>query len=111
MKVKILKVTDGKKLENAIFVSVLLFIYKIIFPINNTLIYLIVNELLILLSVFAWVNYVSEFINPKLRRPLSLIINTGILNALVFFIISISSWLFSESQNSITNSNLIYVLF
>jgi hypothetical protein len=33
------------------------------------------------------------------------------LNALVFFIISISSWLFAEAENSITNSNVIYVLF
>ena len=111
MKVNILQGSHSKKLENAIFISVLLFIYKIIFPISDTLTLLIINELLILLSVFAWVNYVSEFINPKLRKPISLIINTGILNALVFFIISISSWLFSEAENSITNSNVIYVLF
>jgi phosphoserine phosphatase RsbU/P len=111
LKVNILQVSHSKKLENAIFVSVLLFIYKIIFPINETILYLIINELLIFVSVFAWVYYVSEFINPKLRKPLSLIINTGILNALVFFIISISSWLFSEAKNSVTNSNIIYVLF
>lgn len=111
MKVNILQGSHSKKLENAIFISVLLFIFKIIFPISNTLTILIINELLILLSVLAWVNYVSEFINPKLRKPISLIINTGILNALVFFIISISSWLFSEAENSVTNSNVIYVLF
>jgi len=111
LKVNILEVSHSKKLENAIFISVLLFIYKIIFPINDTLIFLITNELVILISVFAWVSYVSEFINPKLRKPISLIINTGILNALVFFIISISSWLFSETENSITNTNIIYVLF
>ncbi len=97
MKVNILQVSHSKKLENAIFISVLLFIYKIVFPINETITLLIINEILILLSVFAWVNYVSEFINPKLSKPISLIINTGILNALVFFIISISSWLFLEA--------------
>ncbi len=111
MKADLLKVTNSKKLENAIFISVILFIYKIIFPINTTFLYLIINELLIFISVFAWVRYVSEFINPRLSKPLSLVINTGILNALVFFIISISSWLFNETQNSITSSNIIYVLF
>lgn len=111
MKADLLKVTNSKKLENAIFISVILFIYKIIFPINETILYLIINELLIFISVFAWVQYVSEFINPRLSKPLSLVINTGILNALVFFIISISSWLFNETQNSITSSNIIYVLF
>jgi len=111
LKAKILEVSHSKKLENAIFISVLLFIYKIVFPINETVVYLIINEIFIFLSVFAWVRYVSEFINPKLSKPLSLVVNTGILNALVFFIISISSWLFSETQNSITNTNIIYVLF
>ncbi len=111
MKSDLLKVTDSKKLENAIFISVILFIYKIIFPINETILYLIINELLIFVAVFTWVQYVSEFINPRLSKPLSLVINTGILNALVFFIISISSWLFNETQNSITSSNIIYVLF
>jgi sigma-B regulation protein RsbU (phosphoserine phosphatase) len=111
LKADLLKVTNSKKLENAIFISVILFIYKIIFPINTTFLYLIINELLIFISVFAWVRYVSEFINPRLSKPLSLVINTGILNALVFFIISISSWLFNETQNSITSSNIIYVLF
>lgn len=111
MNVNVLQVSHSKKLENAIFVSVLLFIYKVIFPINETIIYVIINELLIVVSVFAWVNYVSEFINPKLRKPLTIIINAGILNALVFFIISISSWLFTEAKNSVTNSNIIYILF
>jgi len=111
LKTKILQVSHSKKLENAIFISVILFIYKIIFPINETIFYLIINELLIFLSVFAWVYYVSEFINPKLSKPISLVINSGILNALVFFLISISSWLFSETQNSVIDINIIYVLF
>ncbi len=102
---------DGGKLENAIFISVLLFIYKIIFPLNETITYLLINEILIFLSLFAWLRYVSQFVNPKLSRPLSLVINSGILNALIFFIISVTSWLFSESGNSVTNSNIVYVLF
>lgn len=111
MKADLLKVTNSKKLENAIFISVILFIYKILFPIYTSFLYLIFNELLIFIAIFAWVLYVSEFINPRLSKPLSLVINTGILNALIFFIISISSWLFNETQNSITSSNIIYVLF
>lgn len=111
MKADLLKETNSKKLENAIFISVILFIYKILFPIYTSFLYLIFNELLIFIAIFAWVLYVSEFINPRLSKPLSLVINTGILNALIFFIISISSWLFNETQNSITSSNIIYVLF
>lgn len=111
METKILKSLNSKNLENAIFISVILFIYKIVFPVNHNAFLLSINEVLIFISVFAWVRYVSEFINPRLSKPLSLVINTGILNALVFFIISLSSWLFSETQNSITSTNIIYVLF
>lgn len=111
MKVSSLKVPHSKKIENAIFISVLLFIFKIVFPINDSIFLLIINELLILIAVFAWVNYVTEFINIRISKPLTLVINTGILNALIFFIISLSSWMFSEAQNSITSSNFLYVLF
>ncbi|MFZ1289388.1 MAG: GAF domain-containing SpoIIE family protein phosphatase [Melioribacteraceae bacterium] len=100
----------NKKLENAVFISVIFFIYKIIFPINDTLLFLIVNELLVLVSVFAWVYYVTEFIDPKLSKPLSLVVNAGILNALIFFIVSITSWLFDES-NAGVSSGLVYILF
>ncbi|MBK8945536.1 MAG: SpoIIE family protein phosphatase [Ignavibacteriae bacterium] len=101
---------SNKKLENAVFISVVFFIFKIIFPVNDSLLFLIVNELLVLISVFAWVNYVSEFIDPKLSKPLSLVVNVGILNALIFFIISLTSWLFSESNAGIS-SGLVYILF
>ncbi|MBK7980174.1 MAG: SpoIIE family protein phosphatase [Ignavibacteriae bacterium] len=63
-----------------------------------------------MISIFAWVNYVIEFIDPKLSKPLSLIVNVGILNALIFFIISVTSWLFNESGSGFT-SGLVYVLF
>ncbi|MCB9249032.1 MAG: hypothetical protein H6613_11085 [Ignavibacteriales bacterium] len=71
---------------------------------------LLINEVLSFLGVVAWVLYVSEFINPKLSKPLSLVINTGILNALIFFIVSVTSWLFAQTEGVI-NSGLIYVLF
>ncbi len=100
----------NRKLENAVFISILFFIYKIIFPVNTTLVYLIINEILVLVCVIVWVLYVSEFINPRLSKPLSLVINAGILNALIFFIVSVTSWLFSESESMIS-SGLVYVLF
>lgn len=100
----------NRKLENAVFISILFFIYKIIFPVNATIIYLIINEILVLVCVITWVLYVSEFINPRLSKPLSLVINAGILNALIFFIVSVTSWLFSESE-SLVSSGLVYVLF
>ena len=100
--------TNNKKIENAFFVSVLLFVFKIIFPSANTFILLLINEILILASAYFWFIYVSDFVNPKVSKPLSLVINAGLLNALLFFLMSASSWLFSGLKNS---TDLIYVLF
>ena len=99
---------NNRKVENAFFVSVLLFVFKIIFPSAHNLFLLFINELLILVTAYFWFIYVEEFVNPKLSKPLSLIINAGLLNALLFFFMSASSWLFSGLKNS---TDLIYVLF
>ncbi len=110
MKINSVKNKHNRNLENAVFISVVFFIYKIVFPINDSLFLLILNEALVLTSVFAWVLYVSEFINPKLSKPLSLVVNTGILNALIFFIVGITTLLFKENNTQI-GSGLVFVLF
>ncbi|MEE9430746.1 MAG: GAF domain-containing SpoIIE family protein phosphatase [Melioribacteraceae bacterium] len=102
-----IKTSNNRKVENAIIVSVILFVFKIIFPQYNTTILLVINEVLVLLSFYFWIRYVSDFINLKISKLLSLVINAGILTALLFFIIAISSWLFSEN----TDASLIYILF
>jgi serine phosphatase RsbU (regulator of sigma subunit) len=99
---------NNRKVENAFFVSVLLFVFKIIFPSANTFFLLLINEILILVTAYFWFIYVAEFVNPKLSKPLSLIVNAGLLNALLFFLMSASSWLFSGLKDS---TDLIYVLF
>jgi len=106
-----IKTHHNRKVEYAIIVSVLFFVFKIVFPIYSSSILLLVNEILVLLSFYFWIRYVSDFINFRISKPLTLIINSGILTALLFFIISLSSWLFTETQNSVTDTNLIYILF
>ena len=99
---------NNRKVENAFFVSVLLFVFKIIFPSVHNYFLLFINETLILVTAYFWFIYVEEFVNPRLSKPLSLIINAGLLNALLFFLMSASSWLFSGLKDS---TDLIYVLF
>lgn len=102
---------QNRKLENSIFISVILFIFKILFPLSDSFILLFVNEILILITLISWIYYVSDFINPKLSKPLSLIVNVGILNAVIFFISTISNFLFTEVKDFNKNLNLMYVLF
>jgi len=106
-----IKTGNNRKVENAIIVSVFLFVFKIIFPQYNTFLLLLINEILVFLSFYFWIHYVSSFIDLKISKPLSLVTNAGILTALIFFIIVISSWLFSEISKSGSDASLIYILF
>jgi sigma-B regulation protein RsbU (phosphoserine phosphatase) len=70
--------------------AILLFIYKIFFPAKESLIYNIFNELLVALTVILLIIYLIELMSHKKINPLSMVMNVGILNAIIFFLISFS---------------------
>lgn len=90
------KYARSRGLENAILVSILLFLFNILFPIHDGLILSFINETLVLLAMFFLYNYIHPLIETKTESPLSMVLNTGILGALIFFIISVSNSLFGS---------------
>lgn len=94
------KITLAKRLENTILTSILLMIYNLIFPARNTFIFFIINEILVFAVLYFLYNYMSSLVESKKELPLSLILNTGILGALIFFIISVANSMFGKSANS-----------
>ncbi len=86
-RIKILTRTRG--LENAIIVFILLFLFNLIFPQHDSTLLFIGNEILVFVTVYFSFNYAYGFLNSKVDSPLSLVLNAGILAALIFFIISI----------------------
>ncbi|MCX6168766.1 MAG: SpoIIE family protein phosphatase [Ignavibacteriales bacterium] len=81
--------TRARGLENAVIVFILLFLFNLIFPQHDTILLFIGNEILVFITVFFSFNYVSGFLNSKVDSPLSLVLNAGILAALIFFTVSI----------------------
>jgi serine phosphatase RsbU (regulator of sigma subunit) len=104
------QLSRARKLENSIFLLIVLFVFKIIFPANDTIPVLIINEIIILLAIFFIIAYTDDFIRDKIDSPIAIVLNTGILNAVLFFIISLSSAIFEEPTTLIFDADFIVTI-
>ena len=68
----------------------LLFFFKILYTSKDSLPYNIVNEILVALTVISLIIYLIQLMGFKKINPLSMVMNVGILNAIIFFLISFS---------------------
>lgn len=103
--------TRARGLENAILTAILLFIFNIVFPIHTDFILSAINEILVFVTIYFIYNYVHPFLSSKTDSPLSLVLNAGILGALIFFIISVSNSLFGSVGNQPENIDFFNSLF
>lgn len=91
------RTTLARRLENTIIISILLVIFNLIFPIHTSLILFIINEVLVFGVLYFLFHYMNSIVETKKESPLSLILNSGILAALIFFIISVTNSLFGKN--------------
>lgn len=105
------KLNNTKKLENTILSSIVLFVFKLVFFSSDSLVINIINEFVILGTVYLWVDYVRGFVKPKTTTPLSIILNTGILTAIIFFILSVSTSFLGTDILKEGETDYIFVIF
>lgn len=109
------KFSRSSGLENAILSALFLFLFNLIFPLHTDLILFISNEFLVFATLFFIFKYIQPFLAAKTDSPLSLILNAGILGALIFFIISVSNSLidpnFGDAGNIFNSLFQILVVF
>lgn len=105
------KLTRARGLENAILTSILLFVYNIIFPLHDDFVLSIINEFLVFATLYFLYKYVQPFLSSKTDSPMSLVLNAGILGALIFFIISLSNSLFGSINSRANDANIFNSLF
>ncbi len=103
--------TRARGLENTILASILLFLYNIVFPLHDTLILSTINEVLVFITLYFLFKYIHPFLSGKTDSPLTLVLNAGILTALIFFVISISMSLFDDLVLTNENLNIFNSLF
>jgi len=105
------KLNNTKKLENTILISIVLFVFKLVFFSSNSLIINIINELAVLSAIYLWVLYVVGFVKTRTTAPLSIILNIGILTAVLFFILSVSTSFLGSDILTEGKTNYIYIIF
>ncbi|MBU0475394.1 MAG: SpoIIE family protein phosphatase [Bacteroidetes bacterium] len=106
----LLEGNSRSKLEKFFFSIILLVLFKIIFPLVDATILVIINEILIFGSLTLAFLYFVEIQSSKSDNPISLTLNVGILSAVLFFITSLSSAIFDTIEN-IEEVNGIFYTF
>jgi len=69
---------------------VILFFLKILFAGNDSVILIILNEILVILSVISLTLYFAELFQHRKQNPISLVMNIGILSGIFFFMVNFS---------------------
>jgi len=82
---------------------ILFFFFKLFLTFPDSFLYQVVNEFFALVIMALLVFYLSDFFNRKKLNPLSLVMNVGILNAVVFFMIAFSENVFLTLDKFILN--------
>jgi hypothetical protein len=68
----------------------------------------VISEILVILTFYFITLYIDEFIKEKKYSPLSLVLNAGILNAVIFFVLSVVAMVFSELFSESNYSNFLF---
>ncbi|HEY6906991.1 MAG TPA: hypothetical protein VI230_05950, partial [Ignavibacteriaceae bacterium] len=82
--------TNNLKFRLFMGFAAILFFFKIFAATETSTGYIIINEILVALTVISLIIYLIEMMGYKKINPISMVMNVGILNAIIFFLISFS---------------------
>jgi serine phosphatase RsbU (regulator of sigma subunit) len=109
MKIPFKDISRNKKLENVIFAAIIIILFRLVFPSNLSSTLSFISELLLFSLVYLSALYLDDFFALKKFTPLSVILNVGVFNAILFFIFSISEE--TDSNVVATGSSEIKLFF
>lgn len=90
MRIPFKDIARNKKLENIVFISILIILFRLIFPSNSSITIYAASEVLLFGLTYFIALYVNDFFSTKKFAPLPVILNIGVLAAILFFILSMS---------------------
>ena len=90
MKLPYKDISRNKKLENIVFTAILVIIYRLIFPSGSSLLIYTGSEIILFALLYTAALYINDFFSLKKYSPLSVILNVGLLTAILFFVFAIS---------------------
>lgn len=114
MKLNLKIVTRSIKFQIFIGLTVMLFFLKLIKGGDKSFFITILNETIVIFAAGFLIMYLLEFIHSKKINPLSMVMNVGILNAIIFFIITFSdsniNFLYKDITTKIGQPDLFFIL-
>lgn len=87
---------NSRRLENFVFSGILLFLFKLFYPLPDTFTLIVINELLVFSTGYLMIIYIIHFLEKRIASPLGVILNAGIYNAILFFIITLYSSFYND---------------
>lgn len=88
-------IVKNNKVKAFLFLFVLLLLFKIIFLSVNSVYTTVLSEVIILFLLIFFGLFLTRYVEGKKYAPLSLVMNVAVLNAVIFFLLTFSSNLFS----------------
>jgi serine phosphatase RsbU (regulator of sigma subunit) len=114
MNFKTENLTRNIKFKAFVGFAIILFFFKLFFGSNDSVIFRVLNEVFVILTAAFFILYMFDFIRAKKINPLALIINIGILNVIIFFLIIFSdpilNWIFGNVKERLSKPDLVISL-
>jgi phosphoserine phosphatase RsbU/P len=111
MNFRVANLTKNIKFQSFIGFAIILFFFKLVFWPSESFFFKFLNEVFVILTSAFFILYMFDIIRMKKINPLSLVLNVGILNAVIFILInfsdSILNWIFGNVQQRLVKPDLI----
>ena len=104
MELNLLNFFKNIKLKTFFGIAGILFLYKIVLEPTRSVPSEVVSDLLVLLTIASLVIYFIEYLSNKTLNPLSLVMNLGIINVLLFCLITFSGSVFNMFFDNVTEN-------
>jgi len=103
--------TKEIKFKSFVGFAIILFFFKIFFGSIDALFFHVLNEIIVILTAASFILFMSDYIRTKKINPLTLVMNIGILNAILFVLMtfsdSILGWAFGNVQQRLIKPDLL----
>lgn len=111
---RILNLTKNVKSQLFLTAAALLFLFKLFFKPGDVLMLQVINEILVVTLVSFFILYLLDLFGKRTINPVSMVMNVGILNAFLFFMITFSGTILTSLFGNLSlegnRSGLVYYL-
>lgn len=102
MQLNLQQMFKNLKLQTFLGIAGILLLFRLFVPVNGSIILLIISDVLVLLTIASLILFFIESFDSKNINPLSLVMNVGILNVILFCLITFSGSIFNLFFDNIT---------